>query len=785
MLLYRFDAYRLDPRSRRLTRDGTDIAIEPRVLDVVVYLVEHRERAIGRDELIAAVWGRVDSSDATLAQAVLKARRLFGDDGSVQHTIRTVARFGYQWVAATQAGELPASIANTAASDTVAEAPASPALEPVAKAPATSAKPERISPARTKWRPLAAAAIAITFAFALLLAAGHRATRTQAAGAGVAANLILVAPATVHSAVAEDGWMRLGIMAMSAEALRALPGREVVANDTALAAAGAGASDAATLRAKSGAATIVTIDARRDRERWFMEAVLDRADGSRESVEASADDAIAAAGALAARIRASFAPNERSATASPERLALAARMQGTILEGHAERALALADAAPPALAAEPDIVLLRARALNRVGRAAEATAALEGLIARAGEPAPSWLPLAWSTLGYSALVEGAPEKAEQHFRRALAASGSDRNEIGRAWRGIGNAQAARGALDDAEASYLRARFELGGGGDRLLLAHLLDDLGTVAGRRGRFDEAADRYREAAAAAAALGATEIELGARMNVALAESERLHAHAALAAWRDVLPRVSALDYPSMRRYAGVHYADALAETGALRDAAGALDASEDATRDALEDVAIDRLRVRLEIGDARATGVEAQAFPARSSRTADALLLEAALAANDEATAQAIADRLAKAQAGDAPSIAATLALWWRHRGDDARADAAAMSALDAARAQGSPRELRDAAVALATARLARGDVDGARTLAALVEPYAGDDFPIALLLARVDAAAGESAAARRGYDAAKALAGERWTASLSAEASGGPSVAAPRITAAGVR
>src|SRR6187402_1476780 len=101
MSLYRFEDYQLDPRSRRLTRGGCEVGVEPRVFDVVVYLIEQRRRAVGRDELIAAAWGRVDSSDATLAQAILKARRLFGDDGSTQRTIRTVARFGYQWVAAT------------------------------------------------------------------------------------------------------------------------------------------------------------------------------------------------------------------------------------------------------------------------------------------------------------------------------------------------------------------------------------------------------------------------------------------------------------------------------------------------------------------------------------------------------------------------------------------------------------------------------------------------------------------------------------------------------------
>src|SRR6185312_9880221 len=107
---YRFDDYALDPRTRRLTERGREIAVEPRVFDLVVYLVAQRPRAIGRDELIAAVWGRVDGSDATLAQAVLKARKLFGDDGSAQRTIRTVARFGYQWVAATdESDDAPAA----------------------------------------------------------------------------------------------------------------------------------------------------------------------------------------------------------------------------------------------------------------------------------------------------------------------------------------------------------------------------------------------------------------------------------------------------------------------------------------------------------------------------------------------------------------------------------------------------------------------------------------------------------------------------------------------------
>ena len=101
MLSYRFNDFELIPDTRRLLHCGTDVAIGIRVFEVVAYLMQKRHRAVGRDELLSAVWGRVDGGDATLAQAILKARRAFGDDGNAQNCIRTVARFGYQWVAPT------------------------------------------------------------------------------------------------------------------------------------------------------------------------------------------------------------------------------------------------------------------------------------------------------------------------------------------------------------------------------------------------------------------------------------------------------------------------------------------------------------------------------------------------------------------------------------------------------------------------------------------------------------------------------------------------------------
>ncbi|HEX5122536.1 MAG TPA: transcriptional regulator, partial [Rhodanobacteraceae bacterium] len=95
---YRFGDFRLAPAARELWQGDQLVALPPKSLDCVIYLVEHRERAVGRDELISAVWGRTAVSDDVLAQTLLRARRAVGDTGNDQRAIRTVPRFGYRWI---------------------------------------------------------------------------------------------------------------------------------------------------------------------------------------------------------------------------------------------------------------------------------------------------------------------------------------------------------------------------------------------------------------------------------------------------------------------------------------------------------------------------------------------------------------------------------------------------------------------------------------------------------------------------------------------------------------
>lgn len=94
-----FGSFVLDPARRELLRDGQRLHVEPKVLDLLAYLVRHRERVVSRDEILDALWRDEHVSDAALAYCIKAARRAIGDSGDVQHSIATVPRRGLRFVA--------------------------------------------------------------------------------------------------------------------------------------------------------------------------------------------------------------------------------------------------------------------------------------------------------------------------------------------------------------------------------------------------------------------------------------------------------------------------------------------------------------------------------------------------------------------------------------------------------------------------------------------------------------------------------------------------------------
>ena len=95
---YRFGDFTLSSARRSLRRQGREVALIPRYLDLLLLLVERRSEALRRQEIFDRVWSDVVVSDGALTQAIRTLRRALGEDGSGGVFIRTVSRHGYQFV---------------------------------------------------------------------------------------------------------------------------------------------------------------------------------------------------------------------------------------------------------------------------------------------------------------------------------------------------------------------------------------------------------------------------------------------------------------------------------------------------------------------------------------------------------------------------------------------------------------------------------------------------------------------------------------------------------------
>ena len=93
-----FGDYALDLDRRELRRGRELVPTGPQVFDVLVYLVQNRERVVSKDALLEAVWSGRIVSESTLTSHINAARKAVGDSGETQNLIRTVARKGFRFV---------------------------------------------------------------------------------------------------------------------------------------------------------------------------------------------------------------------------------------------------------------------------------------------------------------------------------------------------------------------------------------------------------------------------------------------------------------------------------------------------------------------------------------------------------------------------------------------------------------------------------------------------------------------------------------------------------------
>jgi pimeloyl-ACP methyl ester carboxylesterase/DNA-binding winged helix-turn-helix (wHTH) protein len=93
-----FGDHALDIDRRELRRGSKQIALEPQVFDLLVYLVRNCDRVVNKDDLIAAVWGGRIVSESTISSRINAVRKAIGDSGEEQRLVRTIARKGFRFI---------------------------------------------------------------------------------------------------------------------------------------------------------------------------------------------------------------------------------------------------------------------------------------------------------------------------------------------------------------------------------------------------------------------------------------------------------------------------------------------------------------------------------------------------------------------------------------------------------------------------------------------------------------------------------------------------------------
>ena len=89
----------LQPDLGVLRSASTEVRLNPKTLHVLLVLLDSGNKGVSREELLDSVWGENYPSDGVISRAMADLRSAFGEKAGEQKYIRTLPKFGYQFVA--------------------------------------------------------------------------------------------------------------------------------------------------------------------------------------------------------------------------------------------------------------------------------------------------------------------------------------------------------------------------------------------------------------------------------------------------------------------------------------------------------------------------------------------------------------------------------------------------------------------------------------------------------------------------------------------------------------
>src|SRR4051794_20004816 len=102
-VVYQFGEYEIDLGKRELRLRSAPIAVQPQMFSLLVFLVQRRDRAVSKRELMDALWPDTAVTESSLQRTVSLVRTALKSHPNPP--IRTVARHGYRFVAAVETKE--------------------------------------------------------------------------------------------------------------------------------------------------------------------------------------------------------------------------------------------------------------------------------------------------------------------------------------------------------------------------------------------------------------------------------------------------------------------------------------------------------------------------------------------------------------------------------------------------------------------------------------------------------------------------------------------------------
>jgi DNA-binding winged helix-turn-helix (wHTH) protein/tetratricopeptide (TPR) repeat protein len=791
-VVYEFGDFLLDPLTRELRRKGIAENLPVSTVDCLIYLVQHRNRSVGRDELASAVWGRADVSEASLTQAIMRLRRVLGDASS----IRTTPRLGYRWTFQ-PTHERPAE-------PPVAAQPPNPTPDPASNpspdpAP-TASPPPRRAPRRT-W--VAAASLAIL----AIAAAGawwlHSRNAAGISGAAVSATsvsatsasvttptvpatgplAVMVVPAQVDAS-SEWAWLRLGLMDLVANQLRD-GGLTTTPSETTVGLINAGLINADSLAIDPSIAKVTTLLVKprisQTGDAWNVRLSAQGPSGMQRVVEAQDRDALVAARRAADTLLVGLGHTPSIRPGAPEGVEeLAQRIAAAGLAGQLDVARAIAARASPEQLARPEIALSLAYVDFYQGDYRASRARCDALLDEIPQDRdPRMRALVISQLGVIDFREQKFAEAGVAFDQALdlLKSVNDPKAKAAAFTGRGGVDVMAGRLDAAMAAMGQARLLHEMSNDAFGMARVDLNLGAIAMYRGQplaavplFEETAERFQR-------LSVPEARDSALRSLAEAYAMLLEHDKALAA-TDRLGREDAQAPNTRERWWNVlSRAVALAGVGRLDEAVVLLDRIKQDSDPHADDA------VRSEADAALADVAFARGDYHHAAATARAALTPALESANEQDYFGAWFTRIRALQGlGDRAGAAAEsvrLEQWTARTPNDRRtlylgllkarqalidghAEASLAGFADAltrAERSGIPEDILAAATPYAIALVDAGKIDDASALAGRIAPWAERDLRSAVVAGRVHDAMHHPDAAQRALRRARELAGER--------------------------